>query len=442
MKFPIKFKGFGKSKDDDEDDEDFEESEADGEGAAPAGDEDDDGAADGDDEDFDDDDEDTGGGGGKGRLIVIAAASVVGLAAIGGGAWWFLGGDGADEPGAKSSAAPGVPVVSMAVPPKPGAFGGGGMSPPSGGMAGAGSLNAVAANQKGPGAGIVVPSVTMAAFATLSPVAPDKPLSEFPDPELVEESKQGPLPKMGLDGRAPWQVYARPSDPADGRPRIAIVIGGLGLSRAATEAAINRLPGAVTLAFDPYAEGLDDWVGAARKAGHEVLLGLPMEPRDFPLRDPGPYALMTSLEAPQNLQRLNFVLSRTSGYVGLIAVMGSRFSTEENHIRPLLMTLRNRGLMYIDSGTAAQSLAPKFASAMDMARAVVEIFLDRDPAKAAIDAQLAEIENRARANSVAVALGQPYPATFDRLAAWISTLEGKKLALVPVSAIANKQKTR
>jgi polysaccharide deacetylase 2 family uncharacterized protein YibQ len=426
VKFPFKFK---KSKaDDEDDDEDFEESEGEGKDASPAGDND----GDDDDEDFDDDDE--GSGGGKGRLIIIAAVSVVVLAAAGGGAWWFLGGEDAGEAGAESSAEPGVPMVSLAIPPKNKKIGGGGMSPP-------GSLNALA-NQKGPGAGIVVPSVTVAAFATLSPVAPDQALSEVPDPELVEESKQGPLPKLSKDGRSPWQVYARPSDPDEVRPRIAIVIGGLGMSRAATEAAINRLPGAVTLAFDPYAGGLNDWVAAARKAGHEVLMGLPMEPRDFPIRDPGPYALMTSLEAPQILQRLNFVLSRASGYVGLISVMGSRFAVEEDLIRPLLMTIRNRGLMYIDNDTGRQSLAPKIASAIDMARAIVDSSLDSDPSKVAIDAQLVKIEDRARRNSVTMALGRPFPATLDRLAAWISTLEGKKLALVPVSAIANKQKLR
>lgn len=431
MKFPFKFK---KSKDDDDedDDEDFEESEGEGKDASPAGDDDGDGGegGDDDDEDFDDDDDDEGSGGGKGRLIIIAAVSVVVLAAAGGGAWWFLGGEDAGEAGAES----GVPVVSLVIPPKNKQIGGGGMSPP-------GSLNALA-NQKGPGAGIVVPSVTVAAFATMSPVAPDQALSEVPDPELVEESKQGPLPKLSKDGRSPWQVYVRPSDPDEARPRIAIVIGGLGMSRAATEAAINRLPGAVTLAFDPYAGGLNDWVAAARKAGHEVLMGLPMEPRDFPIRDPGPYALMTSLAAPQILQRLNFVLSRASGYVGLISVMGSRFVVEEDLIRPLLMTMRNRGLMYIDNDTGRQSLAPKIASAIDMARAIVDSSLDSDPSKAAIDAQLVKIEDRARRNSVTLALGRPFPATLGRLAAWISTLEGKKLALVPVSAIANKQKLR
>ena len=151
---------------------------------------------------------------------------------------------------------------------------------------------------------------------------------------------------------------------------------------------------------------------------------------------------MTSYEAPQNLQRLNFVLSRASGYVGLISVMGSRFSAEADYIQPLLLTLKNRGLMYIDGGTSAKSLVPKTASTMGLPSAFVDRSLDRDPSKAAIDAELVELENKARGNSVAVALGQQFPSTLDRIAAWVSTLEAKKLALVPVSAIADKQKPR
>src|SRR6185295_5091704 len=64
-------------------------------------------------------------------------------------------------------------------------------------------------------------------------------LSPAPDPKLVRASAVGPLPIIGADGRAPWKVYARPFDAADTRPRIAIVVAGLGLSGAATEAAIQ-----------------------------------------------------------------------------------------------------------------------------------------------------------------------------------------------------------
>ena len=111
---------------------------------------------------------------------------------------------------------------------------------------------------------------------------------------------------------------------------------GLGLSNAATEAAIQGLPGAVTLAFQPYSDGLQRWIGLARAAGHETLLNLPMEPQDYPQSDPGPQALFTSLSDEQNAQRLEWVLSRVTGYVGVVNHMGSRFLSKPEAVEPLM----------------------------------------------------------------------------------------------------------
>lgn len=444
MKFPFKLRGRKQPEDDDgsEDDADFEDS---GEAPARGADAADAGAhadevvvtrrGDGDDDDDDEREEGDGGGGRKRLILVVAAAAVVVLAMAGGGTWWLLGGGADDEAGASPGAEPGVPVVSLAVPPRGGSLASG-MSPPGGDA----TLNTLAATQTGPGAGIVIPSVTDASYATLPAPPPSDPLPPVPDPALIEQGDHGPLPKIGPDGRKPWQAYARSYDTRDSRPRIAVVVGGLGLSRAATQAAITRLPAAVTLAFDPYATGLDDWVEAARRAGHEVLIELPMEPADYPLRDPGPYALMTSLDAQQNLDRLRMVLSRISGYVGVSTVMGSRFLAEEAHIRPVLDVLKQRGLMLVDgSPGAAKSLAPKMATAMGVPRALADVVLDEAPSRAAIDARLVELENRVRDKAVAVAFSEPYPVSLERLATWAATLEGKNIALAPVSALADKQ---
>ena len=73
-------------------------------------------------------------------------------------------------------------------------------------------------------------------------------------------------------------VYARPFDRNDPRPKIAIIVGGLGLGEAVTQAAVDRLPPGVTLAFTPYGSSLQGLVSTARAKGHEVLLEVPMEP--------------------------------------------------------------------------------------------------------------------------------------------------------------------
>ncbi|MCH7957845.1 MAG: divergent polysaccharide deacetylase family protein, partial [Proteobacteria bacterium] len=247
---------------------------------------------------------------------------------------------------------------------------------------------------------------------------------------------------VGADGRRPWRVYARPFDARDERPRIAIIVTGLGLSQAATEAAITRLPGSVTLAFNPYAKGLDDWIPLAREAGHEVLLSLPMESANFPVHDPGPYALRTSLAPADNLRRLEFVLSRLSGYVGVVTLMGSGFTTAEEQLRPLLEALRGRGLLFVEAVRAPKTLAPEMAAEIDLPHVANDLVLDENPSRAAIDIRLAELEGIVRKRTTAVAMAAPNPATLERIAAWAATLEGKNLALAPVSAVALRQRTR
>ena len=95
------------------------------------------------------------------------------------------------------------------------------------------------------------------------------------DPALIENTPAGPLPRIAENGTTPMRAYAPPIA-GDGHPRIAIVIGGLGISARQTTAALNGLPPGVTLAFAPYAGDTQHWVSEARNQGHEVLLEIPM----------------------------------------------------------------------------------------------------------------------------------------------------------------------
>jgi len=277
------------------------------------------------------------------------------------------------------------------------------------------------------------------------PATPGKPeaLPPAPDPALVERTALGPLPMIGPDGRKPWQAYARPFDRGDKRPRIAVLLTGLGLSGAATEAAINDLPGAVTLGFNPYAPKLDEWIGYARAAGHEAFLSLAMEPVDYPRVDPGPHTLLISLDRQQNVERLQWVLSRVTGYVGVVTAAGSRFTTSQADLLPILDEIKARGLMFVDSHSTENTVAGPLAKSIGLPRAVSDLALDQQQAsRDAIDARLQQIEQMAHQTGVAVGLGEVYPVTIERLAQWIPTLERKGIALAPVSATADMQPDR
>jgi polysaccharide deacetylase 2 family uncharacterized protein YibQ len=288
--------------------------------------------------------------------------------------------------------------------------------------------------------GLITPSVPADAFARLPELAAgEKPLVAQADPALLEKTPSGSLPKAGPGGRLPLQAYARPVNPNDDRPRIAVIVKGVGLAPATTDAAIRRLPGAVTLALDPNGHDLDAVAMAARSAGHEVLMTLPLASETFPIRDPGPFALPIVQTPAENLARLRTIMGAASGYVGLLSHMGGTLLGRDDQIRPILLELKNRGLMFVDGGGTAKSLAPAIATEIGLPRAIVKIVLDEDPSRAAIDAKLAEAEKLARSSAATVAIASAYPVTLERLGRWAATLDGKQLSLMPITALADRQ---
>jgi polysaccharide deacetylase 2 family uncharacterized protein YibQ len=254
---------------------------------------------------------------------------------------------------------------------------------------------------------------------------------------LAEQGNSGPLPKIASDGAQAWHVYSHPFPPEDTRPKIAIIIGGMGLNKTTVEAAMQRLPAAVTLSIAPYSAELQDLSAKARAMGHEILLEIPMEPLDYPENDPGSYALLTTLPAEENTVRLEWLLGRFTGYVGVINYRGGKFITSETALGPIMAELKGRGLMMIDDQTAQRSRVADIARRIDMPFATANILIDGVQDAQQIDAKLAALEELARTNGQAAGIGFPYPLTIDRVVNWAAQLEAKNIALAPVSALAD-----
>jgi polysaccharide deacetylase 2 family uncharacterized protein YibQ len=278
----------------------------------------------------------------------------------------------------------------------------------------------------------------VAAMVAPAPPAPGAPVAA-PDPALLEPSTAYPgamLPRIGADGRLPMQVYAAGYDPADKRPRIALLLAGMGMSDAESEAAVTALPAAVSLAISPYAAQPEKLLEAARAHGHETLISIPMEPQNYPVNDAGSYQLLTADPPPANALRLEWALSRITGYVGATGALGQlhgeRFAADPQ-MGALLEDLAKRGLLYIDPRPGAA--APASHSGMPPSRDV-DVVIDEPPAAAAIDAKLASLEQIAHDRGAALGLADgPTPVTIGRIAAWAATLAQRGFVLVPVSAL-------
>ena len=117
-----------------------------------------------------------------------------------------------------------------------------------------------------------------------------------PQEALTEPAPDFPGSRLPRTGRAadgatilPMQVYAAGYDPHDTRPRVALLLAGMGLSAAGSGDAVTQLPPGVSLAYSPYAVSPD--LDQARTHGHELLVSIPMEPAGYPLEDEGPARL-------------------------------------------------------------------------------------------------------------------------------------------------------
>jgi len=173
-----------------------------------------------------------------------------------------------------------------------------------------------------------------------------------------------------------------------------------------------------------------------------VLLEVPMEPFDFPDSDPGPHTLRAGQDEEANISRLNWALTRFTGYAGVTNLLGQRFLSDSQALSPVLTYLNRRGLYVFDNGAATQSVLPSVAGQVGIPAAQSGPAIDSIQTAPEIDRRLSDLETQARANGSAVGSAFLYPVSIGRIAAWAKGLESRGFVLVPVSAILPQPTTK
>ncbi len=274
------------------------------------------------------------------------------------------------------------------------------------------------------------------AAATMPTPTPETTAPAMPEPvAAIAPAPETPTPPVVAASAVGWQAQSRLFDKADKRPRIAIIVTGLGLSNGGTRTAVQTLPANVTLAFQTVAPGITDWAAQARLSGHEVLLAVPMEPQHYPQNDPGPQTLLTGLPTTANMQRLTWALARSTQIIGVIPAQGEAFVGNEKALAPVLDVIKDRQLVFVDGTVGVQSAADNMTTAGHVPFAKADLVIDATANRTAVDQALADLETLARKNGQAVGVALPYPVTFERLNEWLKTLPAKGLVLAPISAL-------
>ncbi len=267
--------------------------------------------------------------------------------------------------------------------------------------------------------------------------SPHQSLVKAPIAGLVETTDQGPLPKIGLGGKKPSEAYARAASASaihSDAPKIAIVLGGMGLNEKLTARADHDLPGDITFAFAPYGSNLQEQVNKAREQGHEILLQLPLEPVGFPATNPGPKTLLADADEPTNLQNLQWHMSRFAGYAGVVNYMGGRFMAAPNAVKPMLAELKKRGLLFIEDGSLPLSSTDEVAQPLHQPVRHADVVIDANPDPQAIADALTKLEEQARAQGFAMGTGSGLAVTVDAVRDWAKAAADRGIIIVPATA--------
>jgi polysaccharide deacetylase 2 family uncharacterized protein YibQ len=222
---------------------------------------------------------------------------------------------------------------------------------------------------------------------------------------------------------------APPTGPVHGI-RVALVIDDLGSSVEELRP-LEGLGVPVTYSVLPFGDQTPEVVAELRKRGEEILLHLPMEPKNG--ENPGPGALLAGMSDAELEEKTLDALKAVPGAVGVNNHMGSLLSAEEGPMTAVLGVLAARGLFFLDSRTSAESVGYKVARELGVPAAERQVFLDGDPTPEAIEAQFMRLLGLARAHGSAIAIGHPHPETLAALERVIPRAKAEGYEFVPVS---------
>ncbi len=255
-------------------------------------------------------------------------------------------------------------------------------------------------------------------------------------PEPAPQNFERPY---GPENLPAWQRYAVPVvlDPA--KVKIAIVIDDMGVNHVKSREML-ALPSVLTLSFLPYADGVAEMAKEARAKGHEIMVHIPMEPMSAD-ENPGPNALLTTLMPGELQQRVMTNLNGLSGYVGINNHMGSLFTQDTLALKELMKILKAQGLFMLDSKTIGNSQAYNEAKLAGVPAVERDVFLDNDPAYAAVVKQFQEAEAVARKKGSAIVIGHPKEDTIRALKEFLARADADGLQVVPLSALVKMTET-
>ena len=220
--------------------------------------------------------------------------------------------------------------------------------------------------------------------------------------------------------------------------KLAIVIDDFGYDTRLARRFLE-IEGPLSFSVLPNGTYSDKIARRVHKAGRELLLHLPMEPKGYPEIDPGEGALLMKMTDAELVQKLRNNLDSLPYISGVNNHMGSRLCENEEKMTLVMRELKNRNLFFVDSRTSSETKAFSVAKQLKVPAAERSVFLDNIQSVKAIRSQMNRLIHRARLQGTAIGIAHPHETTLTVLKEMVPTLSGKGVKLVPVSQIVHDE---
>ena len=193
-------------------------------------------------------------------------------------------------------------------------------------------------------------------------------------------------------------------------PRLAIIIDDVSFPWQTRM--IKEIPYKVTPAFFPPTKGHPETV----RLSHEfpfAMIHLPMESKNYSSPEEDTLNTTDSIEVIE--KRIKRIKEWFPHIVYYNNHTGGYFTADYNAMDRLIKTMKDHGLIFVDSRTIGDSKAPAVTRKYDMFLYSRDVFLDNSLDKNTIRHQLKEAVNKAHKNGYAIAIGHPHKNTLEVL---------------------------
>lgn len=256
-------------------------------------------------------------------------------------------------------------------------------------------------------------------------------LLEFVQPEYPEKGK-----KSEYMDRVDPNSQAKEMKNGRKKARLAIVIDDLGYRMDVFNNLIT-LEYDITYAVLPQQAYSQETAEIATHAGRQVMLHLPMQPKDWPRFDPGLGALLIN-DSPEEIRAKIDLNLQTVPYVGGVNNhMGSAYTQYAEGLDIVMQSLSEKKLFFLDSKTSPGKIARNAATRHQVPYLSRDIFLDNDRVEMLVERQLHKAARLAKKRGWAVAIGHPYDVTFTVLAKQLPKLEAQGITITKVIDLIN-----